>query len=384
MKFEQVYLATESGGSNPATLIARHILKHPNLAFVEIESQQRGRSYQNSGRGFTVEPDDELNEAERKEAARELANAIVEICAEAQEGSNKTINWKVTGYEEPDNGDRKTLFQEKFKVPERVREPTRKETTEDVITGSNHTLRHTAEDAHKNYMDIARLLLRTIEPISKMSSNLAEKIRPSDAEVAARVRGLEIELEADVAKAEAINKRASSEARVNLIKGLFDELPMEHLGEAAKLLAKAGLLNAQRRADESAAKANETPSPPGASDSTPPTPSPQPSQAPQDPVTSPDTSDLCNSSRTFAEIIEGRREALAAELGDRWASIEPLAAQTDEAEFIRLAKALYEELNSLGKMQQLEIFTAMNKGLDDDDRTERLHAFLKGSGVLKG
>lgn len=378
MKFEQFVVASEAGPTdNPASAICRHIIAHAkDLAMIGVQVQYPGRKYEDFGRAWSVEYDEEASERDLKEGARDLANAIVEACGDAQEDSDKTLRWLVSGYNEPNNGKPEALFTEKFRVSGRIRQPTRKETTEDVITGTNQTLRMVYEDAHRNYMDIAQLLLKTIKPVSEMAGNLAEKIRPSDAEVASRVREFELNLEADIAKAEAINKRAASQARMDTLKSIFGEVDINSILEQ---IAQLAMFRAQQGTNEDNPNATSDPSAsPGA------TPGASTSPPRQATVTQvpPDTDHLCESSRTLAEIIYGREEAIAAELGDRWKSIAPLARQTDEAEFSRLAKALYEDLSQLGKLEQAQLFTSLNKGLGDPERMKRLGSFLKKSGIF--
>lgn len=195
MLFDKVINATEGGGGadNPTALLTKHILdKGKALDYVGIEVRERGKSYVDYGQGFVITHKDEFADTERATAARDLAEAIVEECADGQTGYDKSVDWKVRGYNHPENGDAKVLFEERFKVRGREREPTMKETSTGVISASNQILRQVAEDNHKNYMDISRLLLRVIEPVSTMAGNIAEKVRPSDAEMAHKTRMAEM------------------------------------------------------------------------------------------------------------------------------------------------------------------------------------------------
>lgn len=387
MKFAQVIVADSDGGvsSNPATSIARQILTHAKkLAYIKIEVQSPGTSYRDFDRAFSVEEDETMSEQERKEAIRDLANDIVEICAEAQGGSNKPLRWIVKGFSDPesDKGTPKELFAEKFKVSERIRQPSRKETTEEVITGTNATLRQQSDDIHQRYMELAKLLLRTIEPVSTMAGNLAERIRPSDAEVASRVREIELGLEADIAKAEAINRRATSDKRMETLKDLFGGLDMNSAIEQFMTYA---MHRSQQKAEEARRSAPPPGPPPGrpqGNPSAPPTDDAPPASEYTVTQVPPNTEHLCDSSRTLATIIYGREEELARELSEHWSLIEPLAKQTDEQEFARLAQEARAKLKALDKLAVVALYGALSRALGDPARLASLGAFLKSAGLF--
>ncbi|MGH1344665.1 MAG: hypothetical protein ACRBN8_24110 [Nannocystales bacterium] len=389
MQFEQVFVPTDEHDivvQNPATVLARRILSAATaLEFVKIEVHSRGGKYREFGRGFSLTHDEELSESERKSVANALAAEIVEVCAQGQKDYDKPVDWKVSGYDSPDKGQPKTLFSEKFKIGALQRDPTLKETESMSLVESNKLLRLIAGDEHKKSMETASLLFKMITPISEMTGNIADKIRPSDAEMQHKTRMAEMELEATVRQAEAVGKQARNQSTNETLRYLIDQMPMDDIGESAKLYAqhlietqRAKEAEEKRKAEESRRK-QSTESPP------PPEPDVSPSEATQQPPP-PDRSHLCEGSRVLAEIIDGRHDALAAGLGDDWSRFKGLAEQSSQDEFDRLAKDAYKDFSSRPKMQLMTLFTKMNVALadgDDSPRMDRLQAFLKESGIMR-
>lgn len=377
MRFEPYINATEGGDAtaNPATLLARHIFDAGSrLAQVGIEVHSRGGGYQDSGRGFTVEHDDEtekIGERERRDDASDLAVSIVEICANGQAEYTKPVNWRVTGYAINEKGDLKSLFSERFKVQPKRGAPTKKETEADVITSSNALLRDIAADAHKNYMDLAKAMTGMIKPISELTGNVADKIRPSDAEVAHKTRALELELEAAVAQAEATNKRARSENVKEAFMDLIGKVPMEDLAEMGKAFAQAKLereRNAEReRQHQRQSASSETPSR---------------EENVTDTESSIDDEELCERSRTLSEIIAGRRSAIAEALGEHWPDFERLASQTEDEAFVELAKGMKAKLDGMSALQKASMLTPFIKALGDEERANRLQLFFSDAGLM--
>lgn len=377
MRFEPYINATEGGDAtaNPATLLARHIFDAGSrLAQIGIEVHSRGGGYQDSGRGFTVEHDDEpekIGERERRDDAGDLAASIVEICANGQAEYTKPVNWRVTGYAINEKGDLKSLFSERFKVQPKRSAPTKKETEADVITASNALLRDIASDSHKNYMDLARAMTGMIKPISELTGNVADKIRPSDAEVQHKTRALELELEAAVAQAEATNKRARSENVKEAFMDLINKVPMDDLAEMGKALAREKLERERNAEREREYKRKQASAPNG---------DPSPSE---ETVTEPeDTAGLCGRSRTLSEIIAGRRSAIAEALGEHWSDFESLASQTDDEAFVELAKGLKAKLDGMSTLQKVSIMTPFLKALGDEERATRLQQFFADAGLM--
>ena len=388
MNYEQVFVPTDDHDivvKNPATVLSQRVLAAGEaLEFVKIEVHARGGSYREFGRGFSLTHDEGLSDAEKKSGANSLASDIVEVCAEGQAAYEKPVNWKVTGYDNPDKGKPKVLFSETFKVSSLNRNPTLKETESNSLIETNKLLRLIASDEHKKSMDTSELLLRIITPVSTMAGNIAEKIRPSDAEMAHRTRMAEMELAAAVAKAEAVGKQARSQATNETVRYIFDQMPIDELGEAAKLAAqhlleKHRAEQAEKRRKETESK-KENKADPASSEKhvhdTTPTPGPTP----------PDYSHLCHGSRTLSEIIEGRRDALALALGDDWPLFSALAEQTDQDTFAAQADAAYSSFSKRDPVELMTVFTRMNVALSEDGdgrRMDELQAFLKDSGILK-
>lgn len=368
MQFESFISAGEvDTGSNPASLLARHILESgEDLASIGIQVRKRGGKYTDFGRGFHLEHDEDSTEREQKETAKALAEAVVEVCADGQAEYDKPVDWKVTGYSEPDKGAPKSLFSESFKVAARRGPPTMKETQADVITASNALLRDIANDSHRNYMQVAKALVELIAPISAMSGNIAEKIRPSDAEVAHKTRMAELELEAAVAQADAANRRARNEQVTQTLSEMFGRLPLEQLGDVAKMVVQ---MHMERARAEKSKPTQETPEP-------------QTLEPNVDPSAASTRTNLCQSSRTLADIIAGREDAIAASLGEMWEKVEPLARQDNESAFAALAKALRAEMEALPLQEQIELFTGLSTALGDEGRIDRLRAFFKDADLI--
>ena len=388
MQYEQVFVPTDDHDivvKNPATVLAQRVLSAgTTLEFVKIEVHTRGGSYREFGRGFSLTHGEDLNDTERKSLANALAADIVEVCAQGQNDYDKPVSWKVTGYNSPEKGQPKVLFSETFKVGALRRDPTLKETEASSLVDSNKLLRAIAGDQHKNLMDVTKSLIEMITPIATMAGNIAEKIRPSDAEMAHKTKMAEMELAAAVAKAEAVGKQARSQATNETVRYIFDQMPMEDLGEAAKLAAqhilekhRAEQAEERRRAKaaQSKAKAEATNSEPHVNDTAQP-----PESSP------PDYSHLCDGSRTLSEIIEGRRDALTAALGDAWPRFKSLSEQADQAVFEEEAKAAYADFSARPTAELMALFTKMNVALSEDGdatRMDELQAFFKDSGIIK-
>lgn len=423
MKFERVIdVSTDKGsssGDDPAAVaaaIASQIYKHrKRLANIQIHVRHNGQSYEDTHQGYVISQDEQTTDEEQREAAKDLGHAIIEVCSTAQVDFRAGTFWRVIGLDEPDTGKPKQLFAHRFKLDKR--EPTNiRETENSALLSSNTLMRTIASDSHARHMEaaerinaLADKIISMVGPVSEMAAAIAEQIRPSDAEMTHRTRMKEMELEAEVRGAEFVSKTARAQGVNETVRDLFERIPFDELGLSARnftehLSTQSKIeRDEQRRRDreekraQAAEEQRHREAPARASDTQPSTPTNPPqhetivttaveTQTQPSPHAThrPDLSELCEHSRTLAEIVEGRRDTLADAIGDDWTKLAPLAEQTSDDAFDALKDELLADFRRRPKLKLMAMFTEMNKALDEDDdwRTEMLQDLLGEIGLF--
>ena len=417
MKFESVIDVEVRPGNDPdsvAVALAGLIYKaRRRLSHIAIQVRPNGKKYSDTGHGFDVSPDEEgLPDEQLRATARDLADAIAETCAMKQADYSGPVFWNVVGYDQPQKGEPKELFSHRFQI-ESLHPASLKETETSALMESNKLLRAIAEDSHKRHMEMAdkagELIGRTIAmvtPVADMTAAMADRLRPSDAEIKHRTHMAEMELRAAVAQAEAEGKESRSKHANQTIRGLFERVPFDDLGRAAASTAESWReknaaakieqrrMDRQERAEErrqqeererqDQPEGSNEPHQPEADE---PVETTARDTRPQPPTPSPKTFDhLCDGSRTLAELLEDRHDAVEEALGtEEWSLLRDLATHTEQESFDERVRVLVDEYKSRDPTKMFAMLTKLNKALDDEDdwRTDLLGEFLRDIGVFK-